>query len=144
MAFSSLALLFISLSYHSHIKLIYKMTRWKKELYFTKKMSSGKQEVGKVTQIEPRPLKSHFREWMRQPTAPYWVIEDSSAKWKYQKHQCVPIAGHCWSPWRCQQGTDNPGCAPWTVGQSRDRDFPFALQYPKPAPRDPDPQNRDP
>lgn len=62
MVFSSLASLLISLSYHSHIKLIYKMTKCKKELYFTKKMSSGKQEVGKVTQVEPRPLKSHFRE----------------------------------------------------------------------------------
>lgn len=115
------------------------MTRWKKELYFTKKTSSRKQEVGKVTQIEPRTLNSHFSEWTRKPTAPYRVTEDSSAKWKYQKHHCAPMPGLSWSPQRCQQGTVNLGCAPWMLGQRGDR-LPLCLAVPNTCPEGPQPQ----
>lgn len=99
-------------------------------------MSSRKREVGKVTQIEPGSLSSHFSEWMRQPTAPHQVIEESSAKWRHQKHQCVPTAGHSWSPQRCQQVTVNLGHAPRTGGQR----LPLCFAVPKTCPKGSRPQ----
>lgn len=79
MAFSSLTLLFMSLSYHSNIKLIDKTTNWKKK----KKKSSRKQEVG-TAQSTQLPLQRVNE-----------AAQSSKLRCRMQKHVEMPEASVC-------------------------------------------------